>query len=213
MRPTDDFPDSGEVFIHAITGSWRRDDPSHQTKVVAETSNLTIAGRYMAVTVLRLFVNIRLQHELSLEVRPFTILGASFHNLWAHRLPICCADIKMIDSDGFQHPGDLCEYISFTAVEFPGRAKPVPASFPWPERELEAGAKTRGWLWFNSLPPGVVPHRFVFRFKVFDAGQISGWVRDSETLEFVLARCQRSQIGCSSRERLDKLLPPPGGQL
>jgi hypothetical protein len=97
----------------------------------------------------------------------------------------------MIDSEGFQHSGDICEYYEFCNVVMPGTGQVVEAHFPWPELVLEAHAKARGWVWFEALPEGVIPHRFIFKFDVFEPGQTAGWVKDCETLEFVLSRYEK----------------------
>jgi hypothetical protein len=175
-----------EVVIRKIRGTTGSDDESHRSRVVNETNVPTIVGRYMSLTLARLFLNLPLVSEESGETRRFTILGAIWENMWDYRLNTL-GSVKMIDSEGFQHNGDLCEYHEYCSVVVPDTGQVIKANFPWPELELEAHAKTKGWVWFEELPEGVVPSRFIFLFNIFDPGQTSGWVKDSESFEFILA--------------------------
>lgn len=184
-----------EILFDSISGRCKPKDPSHHIKVIDNLEDMTLKGKYMAVTLLRLLVNVRIESEYDGRVRRFTLLQVSFHNLWDYRLTTTASgSVKMIDSEGFQHDGDGCDYHEFCLVSLPGNEGPVEVSFPWPELTLEDHARTNGWIWFAELADGVLPKRFVFRFDVFEPGSTSGWVKDSETLEFVVTSYRENAI-------------------
>ncbi len=80
--------------------------------------------------------------------------------------------------------------MNFYRFVLPEGEKTIEARFPWPELTLEDHAKTKGWIWFDQLSEGIPPHRFLFQFDVFDPGNTSGWVRDSDALEFIIENYQ-----------------------
>lgn len=59
--------------------------------------------------------------------------------------------------------------------------------FEVPPSEIEGRAKARGWTWFPSLPHATWPARILLRFSIHDPGEVGGWVRDTETFEFVFS--------------------------
>lgn len=177
-----------EILKKATGGSSSLEDNSHHAKVISESGSINITGKYMSVTLTRLFVDMTLQSKNTEEIRTFTILGAIWHNLWGHRIKtLLTGSIKMIDSEGFQHSGDLCEFYKYRRIVLPNSQGIIDIDFAWPELTLEAHAKSKGYVWFDNLPNGVMPHRFIFKFEIFEPGQISGGVKDGETFEFVLA--------------------------
>lgn len=189
-----DYPFGGEVSFDNLSGRCRQGDPSHLVKTIDDLDDMTLTGRYMSMKLMRLFVNIPLQSAYDGSIRSFIILEALFHNMWDYRLmSLSTGSVKMIDSEGFQHDRNGCPYYEFSKVVMP-QGKIVEAQFPGPQLELEDHAKTKGWVWFDSLSKGVLPHRFLFQFSVFDPGTTSGWVRDSETLEFIIDDCRMNPI-------------------
>ena len=96
----------------------------------------------------------------------------------------------MIDSEGFQHSGRASEH-GFDQVYRPSSNELFSVRFAYAEPVLEPYAKTKGWIWFDELPDDVTPRRLVFIFNIYDPGQTSGWIRDTETLEFVIENFQQ----------------------
>jgi hypothetical protein len=181
-----DYEFGKEILIKNSNGRFMFDGEVESLRTIDNLEETTLTGIYMAVQLQRLFVNIKLQNEPYDErIRTFTIAEVLFHNIWDYRLDtISSGSHKMIDSEGFQHTGDT-HYYESSKVFLPG-GKTFEASFLLPESELEGHSKTKGWLWFDSLSENVLPHRFMFQFSVYDPGTTSGWVKESETLEFII---------------------------
>jgi hypothetical protein len=159
----------------------------HHKKVIDDLTDLTVEGQYMSLKLNNLLLNATLQSKYNKHVRSFLLLEVIYENLWDYRLSTNFPPPLVIDSEGFQHDGDGCYYHEYTRLlrKEKGRYKEV--SFPWPQLELEANAKTKGWIWFDGLPKGVLPYRFIFKVQVCEGGATSGWVQDEETIEFVFA--------------------------
>jgi len=178
---------SYEIAIRAVTGYRTEDEPSTKTIAVEGSSDATIEGRYMSVTLSRLLVNLPM---ISDEGEPgyFTLLAVDLRNLWDYQLITKYNTLgikhKLIDSLGFQYEVDMPPWDYRTVVLEDGESLEV--RYEAPERYLEAHARTTGWFSFGTLLGGAAPERFIFRFPVFDAGQTGGWVRDEEVLEFVI---------------------------
>jgi len=188
--------DCNEIIINTVTGWTGSEDAGHHTRVVERASAPTLTGKYMSLTLLRLFLNVPMVSDFTGELRKFTLLEALWENVWDYRVnTIWDGCEKMIDSSGFQHPREWANEHEYSKVQVPGRARPIVRRFQRPEEELEAHARTKGWLWYGALPDGVVPHRFNFQVKVFEPGKTSGWVQDRESYEFVL--CDHTQVPAS----------------
>jgi hypothetical protein len=69
-----------EIVIDTITGRSSCGDEAHRTKLVDDSNQPTIIGRYMSLTLTRLLVNLPLQSDDNGKTRRFTILGALWHN-------------------------------------------------------------------------------------------------------------------------------------
>jgi len=188
------MPDStqydNELRFSNVDGYWSTDTHKHLKKIVRGPEDLTVAGTYMGVKLERMLLNLRLKgSHRSIDDKDFCLLEAVFQNRWDYRMSIFLADFSMIDSDGFQHQEiniKLPKYLDYKHAVIPRTGELVRTEFRSPDHELEAKAKTRGWLWFDALPQGIIPHRFIFRFKIPEPGEISGWVKSTETLELVI---------------------------
>lgn len=139
----------------------------------------------MSVKLERMILNLLLRDDLRRTEQHFCLLETVFHNHWNYRIRMSSTEFSMIDTDGFQHKPK--SYFAYGCVAILKTGEIVKAQFPEPQYELEAESKTRGWLWLDPLPENVFPHRFVFRFNIFDPGEISGRVKDTETLELVIS--------------------------
>jgi hypothetical protein len=166
----------------------------HHKKIITSLDDLSLRGKYMSIKLNSLLYNVVLRSAYEESEKSFILIEVVYHNLWDYRLnSSATGSTKMIDSDDFQHDGDGCHYDEYTNLRInENNYKKV--SFPWPELILEAGAKTKGWTWFDGLPKGVLPHRFIFKFQVFEPGDTSGWVQDQETYEFVLGDNDLQQL-------------------
>jgi hypothetical protein len=167
-----------ESFAQAITGVWRTEDPSHYKEFVGDTAGCTITGKYMEITVDRLLENFSLVSIYTGEAREFTLIHVIFRNLHKHILSTMgTGKVTMIDGDQYEYGNVPCD----ETEEIPEDA------FPRPDWKLHAGAKTQGWLYFRKVPKDLHPKRLIIQIDVHDAGNLYGWVRDSETFEFMLA--------------------------
>jgi hypothetical protein len=143
-------------------------DRLHHVSVVESAACLKITGKYMAVLLEKLYVGIPLRSTSTGKIREFVIIGCVFENLWDYPLHTLCSDYgKMIDSDGFQHDRSEASEYEYTEIRLPGERKYTKMSFSGPEFELRGRAKTRGFVWFDSLPKGVHPQRLIFEIPYF----------------------------------------------
>jgi hypothetical protein len=184
---------------------------SHHKKIITDsgTDDLTLTGTYIELTLEKLLFNHAVvdRYTPSAESR-YMIARFLYHNRWDYRISIHegATAPKLIDTGGMQHErADVNAYLLIDAITAinPERSQ---RHFPKPPSELEGHTKARGWTWFESLPlsSSVWPHRLLMRFSVFDPGQIGGWVRDTETFEFIFS----PEIFSRSNDLLPRLLLP-----
>jgi hypothetical protein len=182
---------------------------SHHTKRItySDATDLTLTGTYMELTLEKLLFNRPVvdKYTPSSEAH-YMIARFLYRNRWDHRISIHdgATDPKLIDTEGMQHErADVNAYLLIDAVTAinPEQSQ---RHFPKPPSELEGHSKARGWTWFDSLPlsSSVWPHRLLMRFSIFDPGHIGGWVRDTETFEFVFS----PEIFSRSNDLLPRLL-------
>ncbi len=164
-------------------------DPRHFLKRAANIDDAFCSGRYMAVTIEKVLVNVPItgnHGDGTTEERTFTLARVLFSNLWDHRITLPTHEMKLIDSEGIQHSleTDIYIYAEEARVRI-SKKKAVPYHFQSPEDYVEGRAKVRGWMFFAPLPPGVFPQRFIFRFHAFAPGCVCGRVEDHETLDVI----------------------------
>ena len=182
-----DQPDNQDLKTQ--NSSMESGDATRYTRVIDDSGSPVLAGKYMEMTLKCLRVNVPLIDRYDGITRKFTLLEVVFNNLWNHRISTKCAKSPLlIDSEGFQHEeGDYKgNYLCFDQEVNLDTGELTEVELPKPALDLEGNAKTRGWMWFHALPEGVIPHRLIFPFHIFEPGQTSGWVQDMETLEFVI---------------------------
>jgi hypothetical protein len=185
---TEHWQAGAEVLIESATGKRKLDDESPVLETFDSINDLTLKGKYMALTFRRLLLNVPLKSKYSGDIKRFTLVELLFQNVWDYPLN-AMSSAKMIDTEGFQH-GDDCESYEFDhAIQ---NGKTIPVSFPEPESPLEDHAKTKGWIWFDELQNGVLPQRFIFAINIFEPGHTSGWVKNTEVLEFFIKSCSTS---------------------
>ncbi|MFZ3137523.1 MAG: hypothetical protein WA126_09060 [Thermodesulfovibrionales bacterium] len=139
--------------MHRKKGKTSQMGGHHQIRV-ENLSDLILNGKYMSVRLNNLLLNTPLQSAYTESIKSFNLLEVIYHNLWTYRLNTYTSSSHlMIDSEGFQHEGDGCNYHEYTRlVKKEGRKyKYKEVSFPWPQLQLESGAKTKGWIWFDVL--------------------------------------------------------------
>jgi hypothetical protein len=180
----------------------------HHRKIItdSETEDLTISGLYMELTLEKLLFNWCVVDTLSDSTEKHYMLARFlYHNLWGHRISIHAnaTDAKLIDTEGMQHGCADVNAFSMIDAATAIHPKQSPRYFPKPPSEVEGHAKARGWTWFEALPlsRSVWPRRLLLRFSIFDPGQIGGWVRDTETFEFVFS----AEIFSRSNDLLPRL--------
>jgi phage FluMu protein Com len=177
-------PLAGPVRNNPVSFLWLAGESSNHFKLTVDSKDsVVLRGRYLTITLLHLNLNISLCNSRTREVQVFTLLELEFHNLWDYILAPSSAYLpRMIDTGGYQHNAGFCSSFD-QAVRGKGF---VPVNLSYPDRDVEAGAKTRGWFSFDGLPQGIFPHRIVFRCAVYAPGQTSGVVKHYETLEFII---------------------------
>jgi hypothetical protein len=166
----------------------------HLIKVITDSGedDLTITGHYMELTLEKLLFNQGVVDTLSHSIEEQYMLARFlYHNLWPHRISIHdnATDGKLIDTEGMQHGYSNVNAYSLIAAVTAINPENRQRYFRKPPSELEGHAKVRGWTWFEALPLArkVWPSRLLLRFSIHDPGEIGGWVRDTETFEFVFS--------------------------
>lgn len=179
----------------------------HRLMISTLDDPLTIRGKYMEVTLTNLLLNLTLTHDETNNNKgqmSYNLVEFLYNNLWLARLDVSSSIYYQIDSDGFQKSlKDVCDYHSYKYLQSSDSKSKRHVFFPRPESILEARAKTKGWWWTHPLQEGVYPLRYVLRFDVYQAGDISGWVQDHETIEFEFAdRSLVAELAARSFARL-----------
>ena len=156
---------------------------SHHKTLAHSSDGLRVGGDYMEVRIGRIVLDAVIRvDEFSEEEEKLLLFEAVFSNLWDYRIPTYSNEPLLIDSDGFQHSAyDL----SFSATAAKSRQLKSGTELPRIANEIEGKARSLGWVAFPRLKKGVVPHRLIFHFYVFEPGCTSGSVQHSETLELV----------------------------
>jgi hypothetical protein len=164
-------------------------DPRHFLKKATNIKDAFCSGRYMRVSIEKLLINVPISGDSGIEIKEkdFTLIRILYTNIWGHRISTRANAVKLIDSDGVQygHETDLYPYQRKSRIKF-SQNRCVHYDFISPEDILEGEAKTRGWLWFPALPPGIYPRRLIFQFYICNPGDIHTPRVDDETLEIVL---------------------------
>lgn len=156
---------------------------SHHKALAKSPNELRVRGDYMEVCIGRIVMDATVRvDEFSDEEEKLLLFEAIFSNIWDYRIPSYGNEPLLIDSDGFQHTAyDL----SFSATISKSKRLKHGTELPRIANDIEGKAKSLGWVAFPRLKKGVVPHRLVFHFYIYDPGCTSGSVRHSETLEIV----------------------------
>lgn len=198
-----------EQLLHRARNPRIHEIQGHYKKIITTLDEaLSIRGKYMSITLTNFLFNIPLQPESIYNdnnLKTYNLVEFIYHNIWIARMSISGGEKCLIDSEGFQHRlGDICDHIKYTKwIQNDAATRDV--FFPWPELTLESKAKTRGWWWLSPLKEGVVPHRFILRFDIFNPGDTSGWVQDHETLELEFLNAELiSQFANNSHEQFLK---------
>lgn len=159
-----------------------------ETNVVCfeDLPNNVIDGKYMAIRLRGVFSHVPLENQDSDAKVLFSIVEVELLNKWMFVLPAGESPVTMIDSDGYQLADVLCswEYVPYSFVSKQGHS--IPYDFDEPPLKLEGGARTRGCFRFREESPDATPKRLNFDIRVFEPGQTSGWVKDSEQLTFFI---------------------------
>lgn len=163
----------------------QKKDSGHYKKHIKSLDDLTISGKYTSIKLNNLLLNVKIQKDdIVKKLRPITLLEVTYHNLWKYRLSTY-PKIKMIDTEGFQYEHDAFASLYYSNCITNNAGEEVGIFLP--ETTLEAHAKTNGWLFFKALRKNVLPHRLIFILDVFKPGDLSGWVQNRETLEFIFS--------------------------
>lgn len=176
---------NAELVIESVSGKRKLDDEQPVLETFDNINDLTLRGQYMALTLRRILLNVEFKSKYGDDKQRFTVMEFLFHNVWDYPLN-AFSSAKMIDTEGFQHGGESKGWEFNNAII---GGKLVPVSLDQPESPLEDHSKTRGWLWFDELPKGVMPQRVVIGVNIFEPGHTSGWVKNTEVLEFFIKSC------------------------
>ena len=153
-------------------------------KVLAKSpEELRVRGDYLEIAI----GNIILDAEVSIDcysgkVKNYVLFEAVYSNLWDYVISTNSFEPVLIDSHGFQHTA--CSLLS-DAVIYKAKHLEEGAELPSVACEIQGNARSAGWIAFPKLKKSVVPHRLIFQLWIFKAGQTSGRVRHSETLELI----------------------------
>jgi hypothetical protein len=164
-------------------------DPRHFLKKAANIKEAFCSGRYMRVSIEKILINVPISGGSGIESKEkgFTLVRILYTNIWGHRISTRANAVKLIDTDGVQygHETGLYPYQMKSRIKF-SQDRCVDYDFISPEDILEGEAKTRGWLWFPALPPGIYPQRLIFQFYICDPGEVHTPRVNDETLEIIL---------------------------
>lgn len=194
---------SVELIIKSVSGTTN----IYKNRGTAEAfdypplHNATIRDKYVSTTLNRVLVNVPLKNSDTKRTKRFTVLEMAFHYLWRYRMETYHS-VKLIDPDGFQYGREYMRPYDFDQVILP-YAKPIATPFDAPEGEIEDGAKIKGWIWFKSLPDGVLPHRIVVSRYLFEPGHTSGSINEQEVQEFKIEDFILSEIKHLDSEEAD----------
>lgn len=177
----------GEIVFESVSGKHKLDDVAPVLQTLDNISDLTIKGHYMALTMKRMLLNAKMKVGWSDEIEQRTAVEFLFHNVWDYKLSTF-SSAKMVDTDGFQHGGESREFEVLTN----GKTKKL--SLNGPEDELEDHSKSRGWILFEELPTGVLPQRVIVSVHIHEPGHTSGWVKNTEVLEFFIKSCSTKPL-------------------
>ena len=173
-----------EMRFSALYGNWNCTTSGYEKNVVADVKDNTLSAKYIAIQLVRALLNVPAQHSYENRQSLFCLLEVVIHNLWDH--PIRIPTIKMIDSGGFQQvEGNPYGY---NWSEFFHDAQGAETNLiRCTDQIIKARGNMRGWFLFDPLAENRLSHRFIFHTDIYDPGETMGWVRDTETIEFVVA--------------------------
>lgn len=159
-------------------------NPNHYLKQVSSGADpLAVDGEYFSLAVKRIVLAADIVTDRILrQTASATLVEVSVANRQDYRMPSGSDDAILIDSDGYQH----CRvYLHSSASVMSSHRLPSDMPLPSPACEIEAHARTKGWIAFPLLEDGAVPHRFIYKHDIFSPGESSGTVLATETLELV----------------------------
>lgn len=156
---------------------------SHYKGIARSPDELLVRGKYFEIAVGKIVLEAEvLTDSYSETVERYVLFEVVYSNLWDHIISTNSRDPLLIDSNGFQH--SACS-LSFDAVIHKAKGLKRGTELPSIADEIQGRARSAGWIAFPRLKKSVVPHRLIFQFQIFEPGQTSGYVQDSETLELI----------------------------
>lgn len=173
-----------ELYPDAVSGGLEEDG----SPILSPLSECRIRGRYMEVKLNRFLYGMK-----TTDGEMWFLVQATWHNRWDYRLRTY-SEVTLVDSEGFQHSESL---VWLDQDKFLSRdvQATLPTRLKAPESTLESGAKTRGWIGFKELEPGVMPKSLSLEVRVFEPGATSGWVKDREVIHFRFDSLRPAKFG------------------
>lgn len=158
----------------------------HHQQNVPRIERSEIVGKYMAVQIERVLINVRAKNSWTKERLSVCAVQLQYGNLWDWPMDVTTfAKFRFIDNAGFTYEV-MRDSTDWHLLDFMCEDG-APLSMPPPHADLEAHARTRGWRLFPALPLGAVPERFIFTFSRYSPGRLDGIVEETETLELAVA--------------------------
>ncbi len=179
-----------ELELLRLSGTIQVPGDPPEVQEFDNLAEMKLEGRYLSISLLKLFVNAQLRDDWSGNQRRFCLLQVLIQNKWDYLIASLGSgqdSIRMVDSEGFQH-SENDEWVSFTfpySMLLPDKRE-TQYEFRHPQWKLESGAKTKGWIWLDSLDAGVLPHKFSFDVRTYEPGATTGFVRDTDLMRFTI---------------------------
>jgi len=164
-------------------GGLKYMSPNHYKVVAKAPDELLVRGKYFEIAVGKIILDAEvLTDSYSETVEHYALFEVVYSNLWDHIISANSRDPLLIDSKGFQNSASS---LLSDAVIHKAKGLKKGTELPSVADEIQGQARSAGWIAFPRLKKSVVPHRLIFQHQIFEPGQTSGYVQDSETLELI----------------------------
>ena len=155
---------------------------SHYKALAKSPKDLQVRGDYLEIAIGNIILNAEvLLDSYSGERDHYLVFEVVCSNLWDFVISTNDYNPVLIDSNGFQH--DACSL--YDAVVCNAKNSERRIKLDGFADEIQGKARNAGWIVFPKLKKNIVPHRLIFKLRIFDPGQTSGLIKHSETLELI----------------------------
>ena len=156
--------------------------PQNHYKAVARSPDeLLVRGKYFEVAIEKIVLDAEVVNGFPEAVGHFVLFEVVYSNFWEYVISTNSLGALLIDSNGFQHS----ECSLYNPVIHKAKGLKKGTELQSIAYEVQGQARSAGFLVFPELKKSAVPHRLIFQFQIFEPGQTSGYVQDSEKLELI----------------------------